>query len=98
MILSVTTEIANALRAIAIGEIFLGIGFLIARLWKRRHHPWQYLSLMAVALLLYSVFAALELAFDKWNKPLSWQAPFILFAATVTFIAVVREGVRKERT
>lgn len=87
---------ANIFRAIVIAEIFFGIGWLVARMWVRRRHPFQYLSLMAVALVIYSTFAALELALDRWGKPLSWQAPFVFFAATVSLVAIMREGLHKE--
>lgn len=89
MVLAV--DIANALRALAVTEIFFTIGWLVARVWKRRHHPWQYLSLMAVALVIYSFFAA-GVMITRWNDRLSWFAPVVLFAATVSFVAVLREG------
>ena len=88
---SASVQISDVFRALVIAEIFFSIGWLIARVINRKH-PMKYLSLMAVALVIYSAFAAFELAADRWGKPLSWQAPFIFVAATVSFIAIVREG------
>jgi drug/metabolite transporter superfamily protein YnfA len=87
-------ELGNILRIIALLEILFCLGFLCQRLWVRRHNPWQYLSLMAVALVLYSVFAALIVIY-RFGEPLSWRTPLVIVAATVSFIAIIKEGVHK---
>ena len=88
---------ANVLRVFVLGEIFLGIGWLLARLWINRRHPFRYLSLMGIALILYSLFAAAELAFGRWGKPLSWEGVSVFIAATVSLVAIMREGrIRKK--
>ena len=88
---------ANVLRALVIGEIFLGVGWLAGRVWLHRKHPSRYLNLMAVSLVIYSTFAALELALDRWGKPLGWQAILIFIAATVSLYAIVREGLHPKK-
>lgn len=83
---------ANIIRVLVIAEIFFACGWLGARIWKHRANPGRYLNLMAMALVAYSVSAALELALDRWGKPLSWQGPLIFFAATVSLVAIIKEG------
>lgn len=82
---------ADVIRVLVMIEITFGIGFLAARLWKRRRSPWQYLSLMTIALSLYSLFTFFILI-SRYGTPLSWQAPFAGAAATLAFVAIVREG------
>lgn len=85
-------EAANIIRGIAITEILFCVGFLFARLWRHRRAPWKYLSLMAIALIAYSLFAAF-VVLSRWNQPVSWQAPLVIIAATLSCVAVVREGI-----
>ena len=82
---------ADVFRLIVILEITFGIGYLTARIWMRRRHPWRYLSLMAISLVLYSLFAV-GVIIGHWCQPISWNAPYVFIAATVSTIAIVREG------
>lgn len=84
---------ADAIRIIILVEIFFTVGWMIARLWKRRHSPWQYLTMMAAAIIAYSIFGA-AIMVSRWGHTLSWRAPLLLVAATLAFIAVVREGLK----
>jgi NADH:ubiquinone oxidoreductase subunit K len=86
-------EVANILRFVVVSEIAFSLGFLAVRWYHRRPH-WQYLSLMSVGLALYSVFAAFVLV-SRYNQPMSWRLPLVFAAASVTIIAVIREGVKK---
>jgi hypothetical protein len=86
----VSIEIANALRLLVLSEIAFGLGFFAFRIWKR-HRPWAYLSIMGMALALYSVFAAAVLI-SRYNQPVSWRTPFAGVCATVALIGILREG------
>ena len=85
----------DVVRACILVEITFGVGFLTARFWKRRKHPAQYLSLMAAALIAYSLFAFFVVAY-RWGHPLTWRTPFAGIAATIAFVAAVRNGYERE--
>lgn len=82
---------SQAFRILILLEIFFSIGFIAARVWIRRANPFQYLSLMAFALILYS-FAAASGMIVKYDYPLTWRTPIVFVAATVACFAVVRES------
>jgi hypothetical protein len=88
MILAAFTA-SEVFRIFIVLEIFFGAGFLAARLWIHRHNPFQYLSLMAFSLLLYS-FAAASGMIVRYNYPITWRTPIVAIAATIALVAIFK--------
>lgn len=91
MIFELSTHAANLLRLAAISEISFVIGFLLLRLWQRRWHPTDYMFLMTISLILFAAYTAITIAL-RYGEPLTWWTPYGLGAATLTLVAVIREG------
>jgi hypothetical protein len=81
--------LSQAFRIFVVLEIFFGAGFLAARLWVHRHNPFQYLSLMAFSLLLYS-FAAASGMIAHYDYPITWRTPIVCAAATIAIVAIAK--------
>lgn len=84
-------DIANLLRFLAVAEIFFSASFVCYRWWKRPKR-YDYLGLMGLALVAYSLYAAGTMI-TRYNLPLSWwRTPSVFVAASLTLVAVIREG------
>lgn len=91
MLFQISAHTANILRFLAVSEIAFVIGFLSYRVWKKRHSADHYLLQMAIGLVLFAGFVAIELGL-RYGAPLSWRTPYAFVASTITLAAVIREG------
>jgi hypothetical protein len=89
----VSVELANILRVVTVGEIGFTLGFLAYRVWDR-HSIWQYLTMMALALAVYSTLAATVLI-ARYNESATWKLPIVTLAATFACLGVIRKGGKK---
>lgn len=83
------THLANILRVLTVGEIGFTLGWVAFRLYDR--HSLFVRFCLAVALVLYSILAALALV-SRYNEAATWKLPIVTVAATFALIGVIRRG------
>jgi hypothetical protein len=87
---------ADVLRVIAVALSGFAFGLLADRLWVCRTRGVR-VSLLAIALLLYAIFADVEIA-SRYGDDLTWRTPLGILAASfaIAGLWLDREAIREE--